>query len=103
MNNIFLVIIFSIISPILSFKEIKPKICINCRHFIKDNNNDDSGKFAKCSLFPLKNENTNKWFLVNGIKEKEIVDYQFCVVARKSDEMCGNKGTMHKRKYNKKG
>lgn len=102
MKNIFLVIFFSIISPILSFKEIKPKICINCRHFINDDISD-SGKFGKCSLFPLKNDNYNKLFLVNGIKEKEIIDYQFCLVARKHDEMCGIKGTMHKRKYNKKG
>ena len=50
MKNI-LFIICSIILPILSLKQVKPKLCINCKHFINDN---DNGKYGKCSLFPKK-------------------------------------------------
>jgi hypothetical protein len=95
MNCILLAFIFSIISLSFSLKEMKPKICINCRHFITDK---ESNLFGKCSLFPIKNENIG--FLINGIKEDEIIDYQYCSVARKRDIMCGNKGVFHKRKYN---
>jgi len=98
MNNIFLILVFSIFSPIFSLKEIKPKICINCRHFISDN---DVGLFGKCSLFPLKNEKNG--FLINGIQEDEIIDFQYCSVARKQDKMCGKEGNLHKRKYFKSG
>lgn len=98
MNYFFIAFVFSIFSPIFSLKEAKPKICINCRHFITDN---DVGLFGKCSLFPLKNEKNG--YLVNGIQEDEIIDFQYCSVARKQDTMCGKEGSLHKRKYFKSG
>lgn len=48
MNYIFL-ILCSIFLPICSLKQSKPKLCINCKHFVLDKNNDS--KFGKCSLF----------------------------------------------------
>jgi hypothetical protein len=95
--KIILLFFCSIILPILSFtelKQIKPKLCINCKYFISDN---DSGRFSKCSLFPLEINNYN--FLVNGIEETE---YYYCSTARNFDNMCGIEGNMHKRKYIKK-
>jgi hypothetical protein len=89
--------ICSIILPVFSLKEMKIKLCVNCKHFIPDKNNN---KFGKCSLFPIKK--SNDYFLVNGIEENEIIDYNFCSVARIQDRMCGNEGKMHKRKYNKR-
>ena len=90
--------IFTILSilflPILSFKEIKPKLCINCKYFITDN---DTGKFGKCSLFPTK-ENDH-FMLVNGIHN---IEYHYCSVVRGVEGMCGTEGKMYKKKYTKK-
>ena len=97
MKHIFLSFIFSAISHVFSFPEIRPKICINCQHFIPDH---DIGLFGKCSLFPLKPNNND--FLITGMPEEELIDYQYCSVTRKRDAMCGKEGKMHKRKYIKK-
>ena len=83
--------------PILSFKEIKPKLCINCKYFITDNN---TGKFGKCSLFPKQTKDIFR--LVNGIQENKIVEYQYCSVARELENMCSQEGKMYKKKYIKK-
>jgi hypothetical protein len=92
-----LLMICSIILPVFSFKEMKPKLCVNCKYFIPDNNNN---KFGKCSLFPVRKE--NDYFLVDGVSEDEIIDYHYCSTARNYDSMCGNEGKLHKRKYNKR-
>ena len=84
-------------SPILSFKEIKPKLCINCKHFISDNYDD---KYGKCSLFPKIISHNYK--LVNGIIEYSD-DYHYCSILRSNDSMCSEEGKMYKRKYRKKG
>jgi hypothetical protein len=93
--------IFTILSilflPILCFKEMKPKLCINCKYFITDNK---TGQFGKCSFF-LKNEK-NIYKLVNGIHEENI-DYHYCATSRETDNMCGKEGKMYKKKYIKKG
>jgi hypothetical protein len=91
--------IFTILSilflPILSFKVIKPKLCVNCRYFITDN---DTGKFGKCSLFPKKENDI--YTLVNGIHEDKNIEYHYCSVSR--EHMCGLEGKMYKKKYTKK-
>ena len=84
--------------PILSFKEIKPKFCINCKYFITDN---DTGKFGKCSFFPKKEENYI-YMLVNGIDEDKNIDYHYCSVSRDLEHKCGKEGKMYKKKYTKK-
>lgn len=78
--------------PILSFNEIKQKLCINCKYFITDN---DTNKFAKCSLFPKKDEN-DIFMLVNGIREYKNIEYYHCSVLRDTDTMCGKEGKMYK-------
>jgi len=103
--------IFTILSilflPILSFtslhitpfntemrKEMKPKLCINCKYFITDNN---TGKFGKCSLFPRKESDI--YSLVNGI---DNIEYNHCSVSRNLENMCGKEGKMYKKKYTKR-
>ena len=81
--------------PILSFKEIKPKLCIKCKYFITENDN----KFGKCSLFPKEENDIYK--LVNGINIDNI-DYYYCTTSREMEHMCGPEGKMYKRKYNKR-
>ena len=92
--NYIILIIFSIILPNISLKHIKPKICINCKYFLPDN---DNGKYGKCSLFPKKDNNLN--FLVNGIKNE---DYYYCSIARDTYDMCREEGKYYKRKIVKK-
>jgi hypothetical protein len=84
--------------PIVSFKEITPKFCINCKYFITDNNTD---KFARCSLFP-REENNQIYTLVNGVHEDTMIEYHFCSVSRDIDRMCGKEGKMYKKKYRKR-
>jgi hypothetical protein len=92
--------IFSLLSllflSIQSFKEIKSKLCINCKYFITDKN---TNKFGKCLLFPK--EENNIYRLVNGICEDNI-EYHFCSTAREIEHMCGKEGKMYKKKYIKK-
>ena len=66
---------------------IKPKLCIDCKHFTKDYLS--SNKFGKCALFPT--EDNSKYFLVYGIKEKNK-DFYYCSTARNYEDMCGNEG-----------
>jgi hypothetical protein len=89
--NFIVIIICSIILPILSLKQTKPKLCVNCKYFIPDN---DNGKYAKCSLFQKEDGLIN--YLVNGINENE---YYFCSTLRSNKEYCGKEGTKYKRKY----
>jgi len=84
-------------SPNLSFKEVKPKLCINCKYFISGKNNDD--KYGKCELF--KREESKKFELVNGIREDET-KYNYCVIARELEFLCGIEGKMYKKKYTRK-
>ena len=84
---------------VLSFNVINPKLCLNCKHFITDN---DTGKFGKCSLFTEK-ETNNVYMLVNGISENKNIQYYYCATARNCEDMCGKEGKKHKRKYIKKG
>jgi len=94
--------IFTLLSilflQVLSFNEIKPKLCLNCKHFITDNLDS---KFGKCSLF-IEKEKFNFYTLVNGISENTDIEYHYCATVRNSEDMCGKEGKMHKRKYVKK-
>ena len=83
-------------SPILSFKEMKPKLCVNCKYFITDNN---TGKFGKCLLFPRKENDIYR--LVNGIHEDNN-EYHYCSVSRELEHICGPEGKMYKKKYTRK-
>ena len=86
---------------VLSLNVIKPKLCLNCKYFITDTDNDTS-KFGKCSLF-IEKEKNNFYMLVNGISENKIIEYHYCAIARNREDMCGKEGKMHKRKDIKKG
>jgi len=92
--NYIILIICSIILPVISLQKIKPKLCINCKHFITDNN---TNQYGKCLLFPRKQGKID--FLVNGIN---IEHYNFCSIARDYPDMCGEEGKMYKKKYIKK-
>jgi hypothetical protein len=64
----------------------KPKLCINCKHFIPYiDRNIKIGKFGKCKLF--KKDQLNS-FLVDGIDEYDD-DYYYCSTSRRINDMCG--------------
>ena len=94
--------IFTILSilflPIFCLQGIKPKLCINCKYFITDNNTD---KYSRCILFPI--EEDKRYFLVNGDIAENKNEYHYCVVARQMENLCGSQGKMYKKKYIKKG
>ena len=90
--NYIIIVFCSIILPLISLKETKPKFCLNCKYFITDNN---TGKFSKCSLFPK--EEKNIYILVNGISEDKNIEYHYCSVSREIEHMCGIEGKMYKK------
>ena len=83
--------LLTFILPIVSVKQIKPKLCINCKYFIP--HKDNINKYGKCSFFPKKEYQS--YFLVDGISEK---DYYFCSVSRSSEDMCDEEGKYYKKK-----
>lgn len=90
----FFLIFCSVVLLIFSLKEIKPKLCINCKHFITDH---ATGRYGKCSLFPKNEGKIN--FLVNG---KYDDNFYYCSMVRLVKDMCGEEGKKYKRKYVKK-
>jgi hypothetical protein len=93
MNYIFIVIC-SIILPILSLKQTKPKLCINCKHFIPDKDGDNN--YGKCALFIKEESKTD--FLVTGINEIKNSDYYYCATSRGPYSMCGQEGKYYKKR-----
>jgi len=99
-----------------SLKEIQPKLCINCKHFIQDNENGkcslfpkdkidkniyslvnfmEDSKFGKCPLFP-KDKISNIYSLINRVEQN--TDYFYCATTREIESMCGKEGKLYKKK-----
>lgn len=66
----------------------EPKLCKNCKFFVKENF-FTANKFGKCTLF---NYEETKYFLVDGIPEKNLENYHYCSTARNYEHMCGAEG-----------
>ena len=76
---------------------IKPKLCKDCAFFTKDF--FTTNKFGKCALFPKDEyKPTNKYYLVDGMKVVNNVDYYFCATARECENMCGMEGKLYKKR-----
>jgi hypothetical protein len=85
----FIVLLLStLLLPIFSFEPIKPRLCINCKHFKKTLFDDN--KYGKCDLFPREIKNVD--YLVDGSSNKPRMDYYYCSTARDSKDLCGRKG-----------
>lgn len=93
MKNIF-VIICSIILPVFSYNEITPKLCVNCKFFT--NSFMTNNKYGKCTLFPKTEKDF--YYFVNGIETKHI-NFYYCSIARKYDDMCGIEGKKYINKF----
>jgi len=71
---------------------IKPKFCINCKHFVKPPYGM-SNEYARCSLFTTE----NRKYLVDGVHRNS--DYKYCSTAREFDSLCGKNATKYKKRY----
>jgi hypothetical protein len=91
-----IVFLCSILLPIFSLKKSIPKLCVNCKFFIKDPEN--GLEHGKCSLFPT--EESTVSFLVTGYKN--IDNYYYCLTARQYESMCGKEGVNYEENPNKK-
>jgi len=89
--NYIVLIICSIILPIMSVKQTKPKFCINCKYFISDNR---ASEFGRCSIFKIK-DSTSADFLITGITNAD--DYSYCSTTRNYNHMCGKEGKYYKK------
>lgn len=94
MINLLMALFALLFLPISSLKEIQPKLCIHCKHFITDSK---LGKFGKCSLFPKEKEK-ELYDLVTGVD----VEYMYCYSIRDKDDLCGKEGKLFKKKYKKR-
>jgi hypothetical protein len=87
-----ILILSSIIFSTFSLKNIKPKLCINCKHFISNFYDD---KYGKCALFPK--IETDISYLVNGINEIKNDEFYYCTTVRSSENKCGKEGKLFKK------
>ena len=84
-----------ILQFIFSTNATKPNFCVNCKHF---KYNFFTGKeFGKCTLFPIvkekeKEKEKNRYNLVNGQKQEQKTEYNYCSIARGFNDMCGEEG-----------
>jgi len=89
--------IFSFLCLILSASsfEMTPKLCINCRYFIKPTDGMKN-EYGTCALFPIYDSD----YLVDGIVRD--TEYYRCSSARTLKEFCGKDATKYKKKYKKR-
>ena len=93
MKYLFLFMSFFIF-PFYSVKVSMSKICVRCKYFIRD---DENNILGKCALFP-----TDKGiieYLVTGVNKNK---YQYCCTSREFDNMCGKEGRLYEEKTHNK-
>jgi hypothetical protein len=95
-----MIIFYNFLTTFSCSNLIRPKLCVNCKYFIKGNF-FSGNKFGKCSLLPIPTpEKINIDFLVDGFGslEDKKKDYYFCSTSRKFDDLCGKEGKLYKNK-----
>jgi hypothetical protein len=93
MKYISIIVGFIILSQI-SASRIRPKFCVDCKFYKKDF--FTLSEFGKCTLFPVPKD--NDYFLVNGNKNDNNIEYHYCATAREIDRMCGEEGKFYEKK-----
>ena len=82
--------LFSIFSqPCTSINPI-PKLCKNCKHFLKPSVTPI--EFGKCSLF-LQPRDDFGYFITGKRKNKS--EHYYCSIARQAEYLCGEKGKFY--------
>ena len=82
------------------------KTCNTCQHFILEIETNSFGWnvgksedcYGKCTMFPTndKQKDAEINFLVTGKQKNVEQDYRYCATARSFEDMCGEKGKLHK-------
>ena len=85
------VLVFHFIFSVLS---LEPRLCVNCKFFKNDLFQED--KLGKCLKSPIVND--IDYFLVNGMKRSEKIDYVYCSIVRKYNPNCGPEGKLFEQK-----
>ena len=85
--------IIMLIAMLISASKMNTKLCTNCRFYIRPF--FSSSEFGKCTKFTQ--NNTDDYFLVNGINDNRK-NYYYCVTARREDDMCGQEGKFYEKK-----
>jgi hypothetical protein len=73
--------------------EIKPKLCINCKHYIPNNGKPEYGS---CAMFTIENPKS----LVDGLVRDN--QYYTCSTARSWTNLCGKTATKYRKRYTKR-
>ena len=98
MNNVFhnmkYIILLFFFAEMFSSTPLKPKLCCDCKFFIKDFFLPK--RLGSCAIFPKDQDKDDRFYLVDGIKPK--VEYSFCSIAREYKDMCGPDGIFYEKK-----
>jgi hypothetical protein len=70
---------------------LAPKLCIDCKHFIKNGVDD---KFGKCAFYPIIEDDDD--FLVTGKRNVKPIEYRYCSTMRSYERYCGKSGKHYK-------
>lgn len=90
----YIFMIYSIILLPFSKSQHNTKLCIDCKFYKKDFLT--FSKFGKCEMFPT--EGNVEYYLVNGKKDNNDIEYYYCSTSRKFDYMCGKEGKFYEKK-----
>ena len=78
---------------VTSMAPLNPKLCKNCRHFLKPL--VTSIEFGKCAMLLQPKDDIN--YFITG-KRKNKSEHYFCSVARNYDNLCGEEGKYYEDK-----
>ena len=74
-------------------------LCKNCKYFLPNTFLMPNYEFAKCSFFKKITPDEN--YLVTGEIKKDKIEYKYCSICRKNEDMCGINGKEFISKYKK--
>jgi hypothetical protein len=74
-----------------SLLAIKPKFCVNCKFFKRDL--FFSPRYGECLKFPK--YNVLDYSIVSGKNISGDVSYDYCVIVRNYENMCGKNGKFY--------
>jgi hypothetical protein len=72
---------------------LAPKLCIDCKHFIKNGVRDE---FGKCAFYPIVDDDNDILFLVTGKRVVKEIEYRYCSTMRNHEGYCGKSGKYYK-------
>ena len=88
---------YLILSPIAADTlKSNTKLCINCKFFKKGVFHTNI--YGKCTKFPKEPYDNYSLYIDGVVKKKNEVDYSYCSIARKYEDMCGKDAILYEKK-----